>query len=208
MIKGKVVVTVNMGVAANLGAQEAAKVAQVIGFLKMMEEKFPGLLSPEKIHNISRKYITALGFRDVDDFMNDMKTYVAEYGKRMEAQKEQHERMIDLQTQMDTMDRQLKGMDIHARAQAEDQKVRVEDIKSRRKTATDTERIDAQREAVETDATVKLMSAKLAAGSSSEKTNVDREKVFLDAMTDKIKLLVEAQKIKAMEKSKNRLKNG
>ena len=208
MIKGKVIVTVNMGVAANLGAQEAAKVSQVIGFLKMMEEGFPGLLSPEKIHNISRKYITSMGFRDVDDFMNDMKTYVGEYQKRMQAQKEQHEKMIALQTQMDTMDRQLKGMDIQTRAQTEDKKIMAEDVQSKRKTATDTERIEAQREKVDTDAAAKLAIAKIAAGTSSRKTSVDREKVFMDAMTNKVKLLLEGQKIKAMEKSKNRLKNG
>ena len=202
MIKGKIIVTVNMGVAANLGMQEAAKVGQVISFLRMMEEGFPGLLSPEKIHNISRKYITSMGFRDVDDFMNDMKTYVGEYGKRMEGQQAEKAKMLELQQKFDMLDRKIKTQDIQSRTQTEMEEIKSDDIRDQRNYDVNLKRIESQREKAGIEAQVNVVASKIKAASESEKTAVDREKAFMDTMIDKFKLMLESEKIKVM-KAKN-----
>jgi len=202
MLRGKVIVTVNMGVAANIGMQEAAKVAQVIGFLSGMEEKFPGLLGPDKIHNISRKYITSMGFRDVDDFMNDMKTYVGEYQKRMKGAEQEKERMIGLQKQMDEMDHMLKNKEIDTKAQLEDKRIQAEDIFDQRKYDVGIKRIESQKEKTSTDAQVAVVGEQIKAVSESDKTEAQREKAFMDNINNKIKLMLESQKIQVMKTQK------
>jgi hypothetical protein len=203
MLRGKVIVTVNMGVAANIGMQEAAKVAQVIGFLQGMEERFPGLLSPEKIHNISRKYITSMGFRDVDDFMNDMKTYVGEYKQRIESQQKEKERMIGLQKQMDEMDRMLKNKEIDTKAALEGQRIKAEDVFDQRKYDVGIKRIESQQEKTSTDAQVAVVGEQIKSVSESDKTEAQREKAFMDNINTKIKLMLESQKIQVMKDKKS-----
>ena len=163
MIKGKIIVRVNMGVAANIGMQEAQKVANIVQFLIALNDKFPGLLNYEKIHNISRRYITSMGFRDIDDFTNDIKTYAQEYQQRMEAQQQEKEKMLGLQQKMDEMDRMLKAMEIKSRSATDQARIKYEDVADQRKFVTNKERSDIQKERNEKAFALDAAKAKLTA---------------------------------------------
>ena len=143
-----------------------------------------------------------MGFRDVDDFMNDMKTYVGEYGKRMQGQQAEKAKMLELQQKFDMLDRQIKTKDIESRTQAEMEKIKADDIRDQRNYDVNLKRIQSQREKAGTEAQVNVVASKMKASSESEKTQASREKAFMDQMIDKFKLMLESEKIKVM-KAKN-----
>jgi len=192
MIRGKIVVTVNLGVAAQIGMQEAQKVQQVVGFLNGLNQQFPGLLNPQKIHNISRKYITSMGFRDVDEFINDLKSYTEEYAQQIQAQQQQRERMIALQQKMDEMELMLKGKDIETRAMTESTRIKSDDVADQRKFVVNKDRIEAQREKAYLDNSTDKEEAKLTAAVALRVKEMDKEISELDAAVDAAKAKLNA----------------
>jgi len=196
MIRGKIIMTVNMGVAANIGMQEAQKISGITGFLMGLNKEFPGLLGPDKIHNISRKYITSTGFSDVGEFIGDMKSYVEEYGKRMTSQQEHAKKMMELQKRMEDLDRMVKVKDIDAKTETEGKKIEAEEIDSQRGYDVNIKRIEAQKEKALTDAKVEYIDSQRRSKSESDKTEAQKEKTFMDFMAKKMKAEVDARKAK------------
>lgn len=117
MIQGQVQTTVNMGVVASVGQEEADKIERILGVLFKVNELFPGLLTPESVHNLMARYITASGFNNVDDFIGDIQQYVQ---KMMESQKQQSEmqqKMMELEQHFRELELQFKGQDSQTKAE-------------------------------------------------------------------------------------------
>lgn len=117
MIQGRVVTTVNMGVTASVGAEEAQKIEHMLGVLFKLNEFFPGLLTPEKIHNLSKRYITSLGFKQADDFIEDAQSFLEKAQKSQQQQQQMQEQMMQFQKQLQEMEMQIKGQDVQVKAQ-------------------------------------------------------------------------------------------
>jgi len=108
MIQGKVKCRVNMGVTASVGAEEAQKLVQIMAMLFKLHEMFPGLLTPEKVHNLARRYITSFGFQEADDFIASLNEYTQQ-SEAISKQKGQHMQMAQ---QMQMMEQKLSEMEM------------------------------------------------------------------------------------------------
>jgi len=117
MIQGRVITRVNMGVAASVGAEEAEKIEHMLGVLFKLNEFFPGLLTPEKIHNLTKRYITSLGFKSADDFIADAQSYLQEAQQKEEQQSEMQRMMMELQQKFKEMELQIKAKDVDIKGQ-------------------------------------------------------------------------------------------
>jgi len=117
MIQGRVITRVNMGVAASVGAEEAGKIEHMLGVLFKLNEYFPGLLTPEKIHNLSKRYITSLGFKNADDFIEDAQSYLEKAEQMQQQNAEMQKMMVELQQKFKEMELQIKGQSVQVQAQ-------------------------------------------------------------------------------------------
>lgn len=117
MIQGQVVTTVNMGIEASLGIEEAQKIERMIGLLFKVNEMFPGLLNPEKIHNLCRRYITSLGFKQADNFIADLQSYIQQAQQTQEQQQQMQQMMMEMQQKMAEMELAIKGKEADTKAQ-------------------------------------------------------------------------------------------
>lgn len=117
MIQGRVITRVNMGVAASVGAEEAQKIEHMLGVLFKLNQYFPGLLTPEKIHNLSKRYITSLGFKDADDFIEDAQSYLQKAQQQQKEQSEMQQMMMELQKKFKEMELQIKAQDVQVKSQ-------------------------------------------------------------------------------------------
>ena len=120
MLQGKVTATVNLGVAASVGAEEAAKIEHMLGVLFNINAQFPGLLQQDKIHNLTKRYILALGFKQVDDFIVDVNAYTqqAQQAQQSQAQlRQKQEQVLDLQMQLEQMKVQIQQMEAKTKQQ-------------------------------------------------------------------------------------------
>ena len=117
MIQGRVITRVNMGVTASVGAEEAQKIEHMLGVLFKLNEYFPGLLTPEKIHNLSRRYITSLGFKNADDFIEDAQNYLQKAQQMQQQQQQMQKMMMELQQKFKEMELQIKAQDVQVKGQ-------------------------------------------------------------------------------------------
>lgn len=120
MLKGKVTCTVNMGIQAGVGIEETQKIERIITFLMGINERYPGILTPEKVHNICTRYISSAGFKQIDDFIADLNSYMEEIQQSAQQQQEMQEQMMALQKQMQEMELQIKAKDADTKAQKVD----------------------------------------------------------------------------------------
>lgn len=116
MIQGKVVCTVNMGIEASLGIEESQKIERMMGLLFKVNQFAPGLLTPEKIHNLSRRYITSLGFKQADDFIADLKSYVKKVEHTQQTQQQMKQQIMAMQKKMAEMEMAIKEKEAETKA--------------------------------------------------------------------------------------------
>lgn len=121
MIQGNVHATVNMGVVASVGIEEAAQIEKILGILFNVNERFPGMLTPEGIHNLMSRYITASGFNNTDDFIGDVKEYIQQAQQAQQQQSQMQERMMQMEQSMKEIELQIKGQDAQTKAQKVEQ---------------------------------------------------------------------------------------
>ena len=112
-IQGKIVCTVNMGVEASVGMEEATKIERMLAILFKVNQMFPGLLTPEKVHNISRRYVTSIGFKNADNFINDLESFLQQGKQSGEMQK----RLMEMQQRMEQMELAIKKQEADTKAQ-------------------------------------------------------------------------------------------
>jgi hypothetical protein len=112
MIQGKVITRVNMGVTASVGVEEAGKLEKLLNVLFGINERFPGLLTPEKIHNLSSRYISLLGFKPVDDFIGSLKEYTEQVQQSSQQQQEMQNQLMQFEQKLKEMEMQIKGREV------------------------------------------------------------------------------------------------
>lgn len=116
MLQGRIVTRVNMGVAASVGIEEVQRIERILGMLFKVNEFFPGILTPEKIHNIMKRYITSSGFKDADDFIGDVEKYIQQAQQKQQQQSEMQQMMMELQKKFKEMELQIKVQDSKTKA--------------------------------------------------------------------------------------------
>lgn len=99
MIQGRVITRVNMGIEAQVGAIEAQKIERMFQFLVGVNQLYPGLLSPEKIHNLATRYVGSMGFKQTEDFIQDLQSYVQQVQQSMQAQQQMQQQAIQMEQQ-------------------------------------------------------------------------------------------------------------
>ena len=144
IIQGKIVAHVNMGITASVGVQEAQKIEQMTTFLVSLNQQFPGLLGPEKIHNIATRYIANLGWKDTGDFVTEMQQYIQSFVQQQQMNQQMQQQMMEFQKQLEMMDRQLADRKIKSKAQTEMTRIQTEDIADQRKFQTNLDRVQQQ----------------------------------------------------------------
>ena len=116
MLQGKVTCTVNMGIQASIGMEETQKIERIMTFLIGLNERYPGILTPEKVHNICTRYISSAGFKQVDDFIADLQSYMQEIQQSAQQQQKMQQELAALQQQMQQMDLAIKKQDVDTKA--------------------------------------------------------------------------------------------
>ena len=116
MIQGEITSTVNMGVVASVGAEEAQKLEHMLGVLFQVNQAFPGMMTPESAHNVMTRYITASGFKNADNFIGDVQEYVKKMEAQQKEQSEMQQKMMQIQQQMEQMELKIKGQDSQTKA--------------------------------------------------------------------------------------------
>jgi len=103
MIQGRIEVSVEMGLENQVGQRESQKLLQMSAVLMDLNSKFPGLVPPDKAHNIAVKYITCLGY-EADQYLSSIKEF-------MEAEQnssKQQQALQQMQIQMQQLKLQLE----------------------------------------------------------------------------------------------------
>lgn len=116
MIQGQIQATVNMGVVASVGVEEVTKIERILEVLFKVNEFFPGILTPETVHNMMSRYIGASGFKNVDDFIGDIKEYVKSSLEKQGQQADVQQRMMEMEQNFKEMELQIKGQDSQTKA--------------------------------------------------------------------------------------------
>ncbi len=117
MIQGEVVTKVNMGITASVGAEEAQKVEHVMGLLLDINERYPGLLTPEKVHSIATKLILNMGFQQTEDFIVAAPEYLQQAQQAEQSNQQMQQQMQQMQEQMMQMELQIKQQDANTKAE-------------------------------------------------------------------------------------------
>lgn len=117
MLQGRVVCKVNMGVQASVGMEEAQKIERMLAFLLKINEQYPGLLTPGKIHNLCTRYISSMGFQQVDDFIADLQSYMQEVGESARQREEMQKQMMEFEKKLKQMELSIKGKEATTRSQ-------------------------------------------------------------------------------------------
>jgi len=86
MLQGTITAKVNMGVEAAIGIQEGQKILQVFGFLSQANQMYPGIMDPKSVHNLAARYVSSLGFSNVDDYLTDLQSFVQGVQQNMQQQ--------------------------------------------------------------------------------------------------------------------------
>jgi len=115
-LQGRVICTVNMGIQASIGFEETQKIEQIITFLMGINERYPGIVTPEKVHNICTRYISSAGFKQVDDFISDLQSYTEQIQASSQQQQQQQEEMLKMQQQIQEMELAIKKQDVDTKA--------------------------------------------------------------------------------------------
>ena len=142
MLQGEIFTTVNMGVVASVGAEEAQSIEKMLGILFQVNQAFPGILTPESAHNLMARYITASGFKNVDDFIGDVQEYVQKIQEQQKQQGEMQQQMMKLQQQMQEMELNIKGQDSQTKAT----KVQQDGINDTKELEQDDKELEQKRE--------------------------------------------------------------
>lgn len=145
MIQGRVKCKVNMGVEAQVGMVESQKIERMFAFLAQISQLFPGLIGPQQIHNLATRYVTSLGFKQADDFVQELQAFVQHIQQQAQAQQQQaqaQQQAIQQQTQVfqqiesakvqtnqqkNQIDAKIKSLDIQTDAQIEREKIAQKD---------------------------------------------------------------------------------
>ena len=108
-IQGRVEVHTDMGLDEQAGKAESQKLLQMLAVLNDQNKSYPGLITPEKAHNITAKYITSLGY-DADNFISSLNVFL----KATQQQQQQQQYLEQLQMKMAELKQQLeqKNVDI------------------------------------------------------------------------------------------------
>ena len=95
-LQGKVKTCVNMAMEAQTGYDDAQKIERMFSFLIQINQQYPGLITPQQIHNLAAKYVTALGFNQVSDYISDLQAFVQSVQQAIATNQKQ----VQLQTQI------------------------------------------------------------------------------------------------------------
>lgn len=120
MLQGEISTTVNMGVVASVGAEEAQRIEHMLGVLFQVNGAFPGIMTPESVHNLMKRYITASGFKNADDFIGDVEDYLQKMQQQQEQQSKMQQEMMQMQQKMQEMELSIKGQDSQTKAKKVD----------------------------------------------------------------------------------------
>ena len=121
-IQGKITCRVNMGVEAQVGMVESQKIERMFAFLGQLNQMFPGIIGPEQVHNLATRYITSIGFKQSEDFVQELEKFVQEIAQRMQMQQQ----MMQQQQQVAAQIEQGKQQVEQAKLQIDMEKVKID----------------------------------------------------------------------------------
>ena len=134
MIQGAIKSTVNMGIEAEVGQFEAAKVQQITEYMVKFNEIMPGMLGLEQAHNLASRFVSSHGFRQTDDFVPGLKqlaTAAQGSAEKEAAMMQMQQAMADAEMQIKGSEVNLKAAEVQGKLDTDDQKIAVamEEIK-------------------------------------------------------------------------------
>jgi hypothetical protein len=116
MIQGKIIATVDMGVEASIGIQEAQKIQMVLGVLGGLNAQYPGLMGPKQIHSICRKFINATGFKQIDDFVATEDEFTQATQQAQQAQSEMQQKVMQLENELKQAELMIKAKEVEVKS--------------------------------------------------------------------------------------------
>lgn len=108
MLQGEILARVDMGVEAQVGQAESAKLERLAGTLTMFNQQAPGLFGPEEVHNLAIKYTAAMGYMNTEDFVAP----ADKFAQGLQQQQQQQQAMMQMQQQQLAMQQQMDQMKI------------------------------------------------------------------------------------------------
>ena len=153
MIQGRVICQVNMGIEAEIGQFEAAKIEQIARFLTNMNETMPGILGIQQVHNLASRYVSSMGFRQTDDFVPGLK----QLAEALQGKAEQDAQMMQMQMGMAQGEQQVQQGELQLKAAKVQGDLDSED----RKLALEERKIEQQRQKDFVEARLKVLGIKL-----------------------------------------------
>ena len=111
MIQGEILSRVYMGVEAQIGMAETQRLERMAGTLQGFEKMAPGLYTAQQVHNMAAKYVTAMGYIDVEDFIAPQQQHI-----------QKNQQIQQMQMQIQQMGQQLA----QAKQQLEQNKVEAD----------------------------------------------------------------------------------
>lgn len=108
MLQGEILARVDMGVEAQVGQAESAKLERLAGTLMQFDKAAPGVFGPEQIHNLAVKYTAAMGYMNTEDFV----TPIDQFAQKQQQMQQQQAALMQMQQQMAAQQQQMEQFKI------------------------------------------------------------------------------------------------
>jgi len=142
MLQGTIKVTVDMGVEAEVGMIEARKIQEMFGFQSAIDQRYPGALGLQQVHNMMTRHAASLGFRDTDEYVIGLKQWAEILAQKSEAGTEQAQMAMAM---------------AQAKMLLEQDKLRLQSAKAMSDIETKDRELALEEHKAETDARLKLL---------------------------------------------------
>jgi len=103
MIQGRLEVIADMGIEAQIGQAESQKLLQMSAVLMDLNQRYPGLITPDKARNIAVKYVAALGY-EAENYISSSQ----EFAGAQQQQQQQQQQVQEFQMQLERVKMQLE----------------------------------------------------------------------------------------------------
>ena len=142
MIQGEILSRVYMGVEAQIGMAETQRLERMAGTLQGFEKMAPGLYTAQQVHNMAVKYVTAMGYIDVEDFIAPQQQHMQ---KNQQIQQMQMQ-IQQMGQQLAQAKQQLEQNKVEADVKMKQDKLKLEAMKVQQETKLALAEMEGKRE--------------------------------------------------------------
>ena len=111
-LQGRIKCKANLGIESQIGMMEAQRIQQIFAFLVQINQMFPGIISPEQIHNMAVEYVANMGKKQPENYV----AVIQQFGQSLQQAQQKTEQMRNFEMQLKQQEMQIKWAEVEIEA--------------------------------------------------------------------------------------------